>query len=171
MMSTGLAILNDGRVEQDGAPHDLYLRPATRFVASFLGESTLIDGALVNASGRLGLKCKDVLLAVESHATSEAGGQNATLVLPSEVLRLGPTADAVLPCDNRLEGRVSVSVFQGSGTYYEVDVPSLDVTVRASVPRPQDDYLFERGDRVWLGWSARSAPIVLQPLATNERHS
>ena len=46
-MSDEIAILREGQVEQMGAPMELYQRPATRFVASFLGESNFIKGRLV----------------------------------------------------------------------------------------------------------------------------
>ena len=44
-MSDRLAVFNDGRIEQVGAPADVYERPATRFVAGFVGTSNLLDAA------------------------------------------------------------------------------------------------------------------------------
>jgi len=44
-MSDSIAVMNAGRVEQIGAPEDVYLRPATRFVAGFLGAVNWIGGA------------------------------------------------------------------------------------------------------------------------------
>jgi ABC-type Fe3+/spermidine/putrescine transport system ATPase subunit len=43
-MSDQIAVMNQGRVEQIGTPHDLYFRPASRFVASFLGAMNWING-------------------------------------------------------------------------------------------------------------------------------
>ncbi len=43
-MSDSIAVMNAGRVEQIGGPEDVYLRPATRFVAGFLGAVNWIDG-------------------------------------------------------------------------------------------------------------------------------
>ena len=45
-MSDRLAVFNRGRIEQIGAPADVYERPATRFVAGFVGTSNLLDGAI-----------------------------------------------------------------------------------------------------------------------------
>jgi ABC-type Fe3+/spermidine/putrescine transport system ATPase subunit len=44
-LSDSIAVMNGGNVEQVGAPRELYLRPRTRFVASFLGAMNWIDGA------------------------------------------------------------------------------------------------------------------------------
>lgn len=43
-MSDRIIVMNDGRIEQEGSPEDLYLRPKTRFVAGFFGENNLIEG-------------------------------------------------------------------------------------------------------------------------------
>jgi putative spermidine/putrescine transport system ATP-binding protein len=46
-LSDRLVVMNNGRAEQIGAPHEAYERPATAFVASFLGKTNLVDGAAV----------------------------------------------------------------------------------------------------------------------------
>ena len=49
-MSDRIAVFNNGRVEQIGTPEDLYERPATRFVASFIGETNFFPGRVVTAT-------------------------------------------------------------------------------------------------------------------------
>ena len=49
-MSDRLAVFNEGRIEQIGAPADVYERPATRFVAGFVGTSNLLTGAVAERS-------------------------------------------------------------------------------------------------------------------------
>ena len=44
-LSDRIVVMNQGRVEQIGPPHEAYERPATPFVASFLGKTNLLDGA------------------------------------------------------------------------------------------------------------------------------
>jgi putative spermidine/putrescine transport system ATP-binding protein len=46
-LSDRLVVMNHGRAEQIGAPHEAYERPATPFVASFLGKTNLVNGATV----------------------------------------------------------------------------------------------------------------------------
>ena len=58
-MADTIAVMNAGRVEQLGAPIDLYENPVTTFVANFLGQSNLIKGSVTGKSGG------DVLLEVQ----------------------------------------------------------------------------------------------------------
>src|SRR5207248_5290683 len=53
-MSDRVALLNDGRVVQEGTPRDVYLQPADAFAANFLGRTNLIEGHVADsASGRV----------------------------------------------------------------------------------------------------------------------
>ena len=52
-MSDRIAVMNAGRLEQVGAPQDVYELPATPFVASFLGASNLLEGEIVSAEGSM----------------------------------------------------------------------------------------------------------------------
>ncbi len=53
-MSDRLAVMRHGKIEQIGAPEDVYERPATEFVAGFLGASNLLDGEVKDRNGDLG---------------------------------------------------------------------------------------------------------------------
>ena len=50
-ISDRLAVMNDGRIEQVGRPPDIYREPATEFVARFVGDNNVFDGAVVRAGG------------------------------------------------------------------------------------------------------------------------
>jgi spermidine/putrescine ABC transporter ATP-binding subunit len=50
-MSDRIAVMRAGRIEQIGTPSDIYERPATRFVASFIGATNLIDGSIAGEAG------------------------------------------------------------------------------------------------------------------------
>ncbi len=56
-LSSRIAVMSEGRIEQLGTPEDVYARPATAFVARFMGFETILaarDGALVGPAGALG---------------------------------------------------------------------------------------------------------------------
>jgi multiple sugar transport system ATP-binding protein len=89
-----IVVLNGGRIEQVGSPHELYQRPATKFVAGFIGSPTMnfmpaellsgaADGCRVRAAG-----LKE--LALPQNAASQAKGTNLTLGVRPEHLRLAP---------------------------------------------------------------------------------
>ncbi|WP_439576723.1 ABC transporter ATP-binding protein [Elioraea sp.] len=127
--SDRIAVMNAGRIEQVDAPHLLYTRPRTRFVAGFIGRTNLIEARLANgeivfdtvaiAASRLAVPLERsdgaVLLSVrpQSMAIRETSplDPNGHAVLPAEVMRrvyLGETWDYVLrPRDSAIELRVS----------------------------------------------------------------
>jgi putative spermidine/putrescine transport system ATP-binding protein len=49
-MSDRIAVFNDGRIEQIGTPEELRERPATRFVAAFIGETNFFPGTVAGAT-------------------------------------------------------------------------------------------------------------------------
>ena len=68
-MASRLAVMNAGRIVQTGTPHDLYERPATRFVADFIGIANILE----TAPGRwLALRPEKVVLSVERPGTAHA---------------------------------------------------------------------------------------------------
>ena len=56
-MSDRVAVINAGRVEQIGTVNEIYYKPATRFVASFIGESNIVEAEILRAEGEL-LHCR-----------------------------------------------------------------------------------------------------------------
>jgi spermidine/putrescine transport system ATP-binding protein len=72
-MSDRIAVMNEGRVEQIGTPEDIYHRPTSLFVASFIGTANLLPGSLAGHDGH------DVLVSLEAGGTIRASGDgNAT---------------------------------------------------------------------------------------------
>lgn len=74
-LSDRVAVFNDGRIDQVGSPADLYERPATRFVASFLGHTNLIEGdlarQLLGAPGPFSLRPEHVRVASSARAAND----------------------------------------------------------------------------------------------------
>jgi spermidine/putrescine transport system ATP-binding protein len=101
-------VMNDGRIEDEGPPERVYARPATRFSATFMGESTLISGTVTEAKG------ETITVATPTGPFSLPGdvpaGTAVALAIRPEHLVLGAASGAV-----RLgTAKVSDVVFQGS---------------------------------------------------------
>ncbi|MCE2483311.1 MAG: ABC transporter ATP-binding protein [Alphaproteobacteria bacterium] len=157
MLSDRIAVFNEGRVVQVDRGEALYLQPANRFVASFMGDASLVDGTYRN-DGAGELVRGAVTLTVKD---ARAASGPATLVLRSEVAQIGAEEGSLRHCDNRLPGRVDIAVFEGPADYYEVFVPALEVTVRVSAPAQHGPVRrFAPGEEVWIGWQAEAAPLV-----------
>ncbi|MFH9225889.1 ABC transporter ATP-binding protein [Streptomyces lydicus] len=129
-MADTVAVMNGGRVEQLGAPADLYENPATTFVANFLGTSNLIEAEVVEAGGEeLLLKAaggKLRLPAARCSASARTGEKVLAGVRPEKVaLRHTDDAGSVPEGHNRLSGRIKDASFIGVSTQYVVEVPGL----------------------------------------------
>jgi putative spermidine/putrescine transport system ATP-binding protein len=79
-MSDRVAVFNQGRIEQIGTPDDIYDRPASEFVATFVGSANVLDGAAVGAAGqRFALRPERVRLFAPENAPADGIKLNATL--------------------------------------------------------------------------------------------
>jgi spermidine/putrescine transport system ATP-binding protein len=123
-MADTIAVMNAGRVEQLGAPADLYENPSTTFVANFLGQSNFFDGAVTERSGDyVSVTVKGQHVSIPSWRVHTQGASVHVGVRP-EKLRIQYREDAqVNDNDNRLEAVVTDSSFIGVSTQYLVDTP------------------------------------------------
>jgi spermidine/putrescine transport system ATP-binding protein len=137
-MADTVAVMNAGRIEQLGAPAELYESPVTTFVANFLGQSNLISGRPGDRSGdavRVECHGQHVLLPAERN---RASGSDVLVGVRPEKIRMEPAADGARPgavrddappggtgqAANRLVGGViSDASFTGVSTQYLVRMP------------------------------------------------
>lgn len=160
VMSDRLAVMSAGRIEQVGRPEDVYDRPATRFVAGFLGASNLMPGEVV---GR-GPDGTDVRL---DHGDTvrlppDAVGARARSVMVGvrpEKLVLADPDEAVPAGWASVDGDVSITAYVGVSHQYSVSGPGgLELTVYAQNLRGGTGP--GRGDRVRLMWDLRHSFVL-----------
>ncbi|MFJ3190019.1 ABC transporter ATP-binding protein [Streptomyces halstedii] len=126
-MADTVAVMNGGRVEQLGAPAELYENPRTTFVANFLGTSNLIEAEIVSAGTDVVVSAGGGTLRLPAGrcpAPAPSGGRLLVGVRP-EKISLDPAADAD-PGDgrNRVTGRITEAGFLGVSTQYLVESPA-----------------------------------------------
>ncbi|MFB7514324.1 ABC transporter ATP-binding protein [Streptomyces sp. NPDC056144] len=130
-MADQVAVMNGGRVEQLGAPADLYENPQTTFVANFLGTSNLIEAEVLET----GSDKADVLvtagggkLRVPGDRCTSAvrqGGKLLVGVRPEKIsLAHADDAGSIADGRNRVTGRIVDSSFIGVSTQYVVNSPA-----------------------------------------------
>jgi spermidine/putrescine transport system ATP-binding protein len=160
-MSDRIAVMNHGRVEQVGDPEEVYERPATTFVAGFIGVSNLMP-ATVAAPGEVRLDHGPVLR-VPTDGLSPRERCHAVVrpeKLQVEALGVGGAAESNgLP---RVQGVVESSVYLGTATQIVVD---LGGEVRMTVLVPNADEELRRrlpggGARVALSWEPEHMHVV-----------
>ena len=80
-----LVVMNQGQIEDVGPPDRIYLRPRTRFTATFLGDSNLIDGR-ITAAGADWIEVATSLGVVRMAGSASVGGQVALAVRPEQLV-------------------------------------------------------------------------------------
>jgi iron(III) transport system ATP-binding protein len=115
-----LAVLQGGIVEQCGAPREVYSRPKSRFVASFIGETNFIEGAVEEGAGpQRRIRTRLGVFVSAAFPEDLAAGEKVTLSLRPEALRLN---DAPVGAPNVLEGLVHDSIYLGEVAQHQVRV-------------------------------------------------
>jgi putative spermidine/putrescine transport system ATP-binding protein len=157
-MSDRIAVMNLGRVEQVGTAREIYERPGSRFVSSFIGEANLLEGEVSNLD-KDGINVLVEGLEVRAtHSDEELhqGQQVSVMVRPENVV-LGPHA-AGLDC-NRCRGTVLHRTYQGTMVRYEMELTSLQHVLADSSQTGEAD-LLTIGQSVDLGWEAESVVVL-----------
>jgi spermidine/putrescine transport system ATP-binding protein len=125
-MSDRIAVMRHGRIEQLGAPEDLYERPATTFVAGFLGVSNLLDGEILGRDGELiHVRLADGTV-VRAPGNGKGAGTAVRIGIRPEKLHVGHAgqpADGERAGTNALEGTVVDASYIGVSTQYLVQTP------------------------------------------------
>jgi putative spermidine/putrescine transport system ATP-binding protein len=108
-LSDRVVVMSEGRIEQIGAPAEIYNFPATSFVASFVGTLNVLDARVVDASsGRLDVHGQEIRTA---HAvTAGSNGSQVSVALRPESLHLGDGTNGA----NHLRGPIEDVSFLGS---------------------------------------------------------
>jgi putative spermidine/putrescine transport system ATP-binding protein len=146
-MSDRVAVMRGGKIEQLGAPAELYDRPATRFVADFLGDANVIEGTV----GGDGLLATDGLaIRVPQIAVGPAA-----IALRPERVRL----DQVEGLANRLDGTVENVNFLGGSILYRVALPNRRLLL-SMVPNHGNGPPKAPGEAVRLGWNVDDAVVL-----------
>jgi spermidine/putrescine transport system ATP-binding protein len=148
-MADSIAVMSGGRIEQLGPPDELYERPQTAFVASFLGVSNLLLGQVV---GPEAVAIDGGQVRVTEAALDGRTGRVAVGVRP-EKIRLGP-GEA-----NAITGRVLEVAYVGVATQYVVRTESGPIHVYVqntqAAARPA-----ARGDEVTVSFSPEVVFVV-----------
>ncbi len=148
-MADVIAVMNGGKIEQLGAPQELYERPRTAFVAGFLGVSNLLDGVVsgdstVQLDGAGEVRVADKL---------PASGTRVAIGVRPEKVRI----DGDDP--NALDGTVFERAYIGVSTQYVLDTAAGRVVVYVqnadAGARPA-----EPGDKLRMTWDPESTFVV-----------
>ncbi len=150
-MSDRVAVFNQGRIEQIGSPLDVYNRPASRFVAAFIGDSNILAGSIDPA--RPGTVDLAGIGAVRVTSADAPAGPVDLLIRPERLRPLGNGAAA----DNIFDMTVDDAINYGDAVL--AIGKTMGLPLRARLPGPPPDPL-RRGEVIRLGWSATDAHVL-----------
>ncbi|MER2536196.1 MAG: ABC transporter ATP-binding protein [Rhizobiaceae bacterium] len=152
-ISDRIVVMYGGKAEQVGTPFEIYNRPATKFVANFVGTLNTLDGVVTDAgSGMVRVASEEI--SVKGKLNGSKAGDRVTLALRPEAISLtrGPSHDA------SLSGEIADVHFLGSVIRVLVGVGdsriSLDTFNNPSTPPPAI------GDRAAVNFSSGDVLVL-----------
>jgi putative spermidine/putrescine transport system ATP-binding protein len=161
IMSDRIAVMDKGRLQQVGRPHEIYEAPASPFIADFIGESNIFTGVV-----EAGLDVP-VRVRLERGPTIEVGGVGnlrpsagqrvRVMVRPERFVDLGSNPGAGVV--NRIDGSITESAYIGVSDKYRISTPDgLDVLVR--LPSGPSRRRYQAGEQIAAGFHAADARLI-----------
>jgi spermidine/putrescine transport system ATP-binding protein len=148
-MSDRIVLMRQGRIEQVGTPRDLYDRPASRYVADFIGETNLLAGTVVQEGPRpVALKAGEDLVRGWSDAALPVAS-TAWLSVRPEAIQISAEGHPATG-DSVLTGKIVDAVYSGSLLRVHISLAGGQLIV-AHAPAGTAPGI---GDRVRLSWDA-----------------
>src|SRR3990172_8712792 len=162
VLSDRIAVMDAGRIQQVGTPGDLYERPASLFVADFIGINNFLPGVVVETSAgyaRIRTPSGDIRGTWRGEVRLGTGATAAVRPENVELLdgRESPSA-AGSALENRLRGRVVLFQFMGSLLRYEVEIAGNTV-LKIDIHDPKRHRPLAPGTEVVLGFAANAAAV------------
>jgi spermidine/putrescine ABC transporter ATP-binding subunit len=154
-LSDRIVVFDRGRIEQVGAPGDVYGAPSSPFVARFVGDANVLPVEIASATEdetTLVLGGRTVVVRAQERLAPGPGW----LVLRPEVIGVKPVDDAPVAS---LRGTVRDVAFRGTGFTYGIEVSGLDEPVKAETAAERGAHL-ALGSEVALVWDAGSCRLL-----------
>jgi putative spermidine/putrescine transport system ATP-binding protein len=157
-MSDRIAVINHGRVMQLGTPEQIYERPANRFVADFIGESTFLPVTISGGTARFGDRPLKVA------RMPEATGEMLLMLRPERLQLIANGTSGVLEtCSdmNSFKGIVRETVYQGdSFLMYAALDDGTEISLRGMTRRNSFAVLPTVGDEIQLGLHREDTVLI-----------
>lgn len=148
-MCDRVVVMRSGHIEQSGTPTEVYERPATAFVANFVGRTNKLKGTVAADGSLMGLG--QVL-----HAASKPGSGTVDILIRPHRIHVSD-GDGAGDAGNRVRGEVSNVTFVGDLVQYTVSVAGDEIVVEESTRRGQK--MLSTGETVTLAWSAEDTLV------------
>lgn len=157
-ISDRVVVMRQGEIEQVGSAEEIYARPASNFVAGFIGKMNQLAAMVSDAAAGI-VRCGAHPLRVPAQETAHlANGSKVTVLVRPEVVTVTPGAAAAADIGNELPARVELITFLGSvrriGCSTGAQPLVADVPAGAATS-------FRQGDEVRLGFPIEACQVLL----------
>ena len=160
IMSDRIAVMDKGRLQQVGLPHEIYETPANPFVADFIGESNILSGT-IEAAGDV------VRVQLDLGPAVDVGANDGLAVTNNQRVRLMIRPERLVdlehftggPPINRIDGHIIESAYIGVSDKYRLRTPAgLEVLVR--LPAGPSRRRYATGEPIAVGFAAGDARLI-----------
>ncbi|EMT53288.1 MULTISPECIES: ABC transporter ATP-binding protein [Brevibacillus] len=157
-MSDRIAVMNKGVLEQVGTPADIYDRPATRFVAEFIGETNLLTGTVkLRDSRRMLIDCGGMEVAAASLQLPENEKVTVAIRPEKSALSLAPVETGIDQLV-QLPGRLTERIYCGGITRTVVTLPGGIPFV--AVEKTDQLLPVNEGDELFVNWQPEHGVVL-----------
>jgi len=167
-MATRIAVMNEGRILQVGAPGDIYETPNCRFVADFIGSANMFEGHVAeDAADHVVVESAECRHYV-SHGISGVQGMQVALALRPEKIALqlsAPTpqqrASSREHGYNCVQGAIASIAYLGNETRYQIRLDSgMELKAARTNAARHEQSRLERGQRVHAWWDGADIMVL-----------
>lgn len=157
-VSDRIAVMDGGTVEQLGEPMDVYQKPETEFVATFLGEVNIIDGTVASTNGSTAVLSKGDIRLAGRVGSDLTVGEPARFCIKSEAVRI---ADRESTGDDTIVGTIKDEIFTGKNVNYLVEPAEIDLSADELIVSEAavNKHELSPGDTIKLTWQPSNAHI------------
>jgi len=139
-VSDDVIVMNVGKIEQMGAPEQLYRHPKNAFVATFIGDANILEGELIQVDGRNDIQLGEMMITAQTVPDNAHVGKIKVAIRP-EVVTMHADKGT-----NRMKGKVSWRSFVGSAFEYTIETSAGELFVVVTSTGDQ----FKTGDTIYI---------------------
>jgi spermidine/putrescine transport system ATP-binding protein len=169
-MSDRIAVMNEGVIEQVAEPEEVYERPATTFVAGFIGVSNLMPGRVTSVNGDRAQVELDAGVSIDGAANALTSGDPCHAVVRPEKLLIRRRTEPAPAGHPSVDGVVESSIYLGTSTQIVVRLAG-DVRMTVLVPNADEEerqQLPGGGADVALSWAPQHIHLVRESRVTSD---
>jgi len=153
-MADRIAVLHEGRLQQIGAPREVYERPASAFVARFIGAANIfaVEGLAAEGS-RLRVATRAGVALIAPAGAAPAADSLSAVIRPEKIRLAAPGLD------NAFRGRVAAVAYVGATLRCQVVIAD-GVQLAVALPADAAPARLAAGDAIDVGWDAAATILV-----------